>query len=97
VRTLFVSGLPLDVKPREVYLLFRSFKGYEGSLLKLTDKQPVAFVTFENKDCASDAKSELQGVQFDPDVSQTLRLEFAKSNTKVSKPVNRQSVLMSGE
>jgi hypothetical protein len=35
---LFVSGLPLDVKPRELYLLFRSFKDYEQSLLKLTGK-----------------------------------------------------------
>lgn len=100
VRTLFVSGLPIDVKPREVYLLFRSFKGYEGSLLKLTDKQgkpsPVAFVTFEGRSDAEDAKAALQGVRFDPDVSQTLRLEFAKSNTKVSKPVNRQGVLMTG-
>ena len=37
-----------------------------------------------------------QGVRFDPDISQTLRLEFAKSNTKVTKPVNKQSVLTSG-
>lgn len=28
----------------------------------------------------------LQGVRFDPDLPQTLRLEFAKSNTKVQKP-----------
>jgi hypothetical protein len=27
-----------------------------------------------------------QGVRFDPDLPQTLRLEFAKSNTKVQKP-----------
>ena len=27
-----------------------------------------------------------QGVRFDPDMPQTLRLEFAKSNTKVAKP-----------
>ena len=27
-----------------------------------------------------------QGVKFDPDLPQTLRLEFAKSNTKVTKP-----------
>lgn len=27
-----------------------------------------------------------QGVRFDPDLPQTLRLEFAKSNTKVTKP-----------
>lgn len=26
VRTLFVSGLPIDVKPRELYLLFRGYK-----------------------------------------------------------------------
>lgn len=34
-------------------------------------------------------------MRFDPDVSQTLRLEFARSNTKVSKPVNKQAVLTS--
>ena len=28
----------------------------------------------------------LQGVRFDPDQPQTIRLEFAKSNTKVTKP-----------
>ena len=27
VRTLFVSGLPSDVKQRELHLLFRAFKG----------------------------------------------------------------------
>uniref|UniRef100_A0A8D0CKP9 RNA-binding protein with multiple splicing-like n=1 Tax=Scleropages formosus TaxID=113540 RepID=A0A8D0CKP9_SCLFO len=42
VRTLFVSGLPVDIKPRELYLLFRPFKGYEGSLIKLTSKQVSA-------------------------------------------------------
>nr|XP_048312518.1 RNA-binding protein with multiple splicing isoform X4 [Myodes glareolus] len=64
VRTLFVSGLPLDIKPRELYLLFRPFKGYEGSLIKLTSKQ---------------------GIRFDPEIPQTLRLEFAKANTKMAK------------
>jgi hypothetical protein len=38
VRTLFVSGLPMDAKPRELYLLFRSYPGYESSLLKVTNK-----------------------------------------------------------
>ncbi|XP_041443450.1 RNA-binding protein with multiple splicing 2 isoform X1 [Xenopus laevis] len=64
VRTLFVSGLPIDIKPRELYLLFRPFKGYEGSLIKLTSKQ---------------------GIRFDPENPQTLRLEFAKANTKMAK------------
>jgi len=91
VRTLFVSGLPMDAKPRELYLLFRAYKGYEGSLLKVTGKNgkttsPVGFVTFNSRCAAEGAKQDLQGVKFDPDLPQTLRLEFAKSNTKVTKP-----------
>jgi len=92
VRTLFVSGLPMDTKPRELYLLFRAYEGYEGSLLKVTSKNgktssPVGFVTFQTRAGAEAAKQDLQqGVRFDPDLPQTIRLEFAKSNTKVSKP-----------
>uniref|UniRef100_A0AAR2LXR3 RRM domain-containing protein n=1 Tax=Pygocentrus nattereri TaxID=42514 RepID=A0AAR2LXR3_PYGNA len=59
VRTLFVSGLPTDIKPRELYLLFRPFKGYEGSLIKLTSKQPVGFVTFDSRSGAEAAKNAL--------------------------------------
>lgn len=91
VRTLFVSGLPMDAKPRELYLLFRGYKGYETSLLKVTSKDgksasPVGFVTFSTRAGAEAAKLDLQGVRFDPDLPQPIRLEFAKSNTKVSKP-----------
>merc|ERR1712029_1300532 len=92
VRTLFVSGLPMDTKPRELYLLFRPYEGYEGSLLKVTSKNgktssPVGFETFSSRASAEAAKQDLQqGVRFDPDLPQTIRLEFAKSNTKVSKP-----------
>ncbi|XP_065063767.1 uncharacterized protein LOC135690203 isoform X10 [Rhopilema esculentum] len=92
VRTLFVSGLPMDVKPREIYLLFRSFPGYQGSLLKITGKEgkktsPVAFVTFGSRVQGETAKSALHGVRFDPELPTTLRIEFAKANTKVAKPV----------
>ncbi|XP_061815203.1 RNA-binding protein with multiple splicing-like isoform X4 [Nerophis lumbriciformis] len=85
VRTLFVSGLPLDIKPRELYLLFRPFKGYEGSLIKFTSKQPVGFVSFDSRSEAEAAKNALNGVRFDPEIPQTLRLEFAKANTKMAK------------
>ncbi|XP_065808785.1 RNA-binding protein, mRNA-processing factor 2a isoform X1 [Labrus bergylta] len=85
VRTLFVSGLPVDIKPRELYLLFRPFKGYEGSLIKLTSKQPVGFVTFDSRTGAEAAKNSLNGIRFDPESPQTLRLEFAKANTKMAK------------
>jgi len=86
VRTLFVSGLPMDTKPREIYLMFRGFTGYQGSLLKLTGKEPVAFVTFENREQAEGTKLELQGVRFDPELPTTIRIEFAKANTKAAKP-----------
>ncbi|XP_009884109.1 PREDICTED: RNA-binding protein with multiple splicing, partial [Charadrius vociferus] len=68
VRTLFVSGLPLDIKPRELYLLFRPFKGYEGSLIKLTSKQVGAA-----RNGASIPHHALQGIRFDPEIPQTLR------------------------
>ncbi|EGT51125.1 hypothetical protein CAEBREN_29517 [Caenorhabditis brenneri] len=91
VRTLFVSGLPMDAKPRELYLLFRGCRGYEGALLKMTSKNgkptsPVGFVTFLTQQDAQDAKKLLQGVRFDPECAQVLRLELAKSNTKVARP-----------
>lgn len=65
VRTLFVSGLPMDAKPRELYLLFRAYEGYEGSLLKVTSKNgktasPVGFVTFSTRSGAEAAKQDLQ-------------------------------------
>jgi hypothetical protein len=39
----------------------------------------------------SHAHTRTQGVRFDPDLPQTIRLEFAKSNTKVSKPKQQNS------
>lgn len=87
VRTLFVGGLPMDTRPREIYLMFRKFNGYQGSILKVQGKEgktasPVAFVTFENRLQAEVAKSELHGVRFDETVPRTLKIEFARSNTK---------------
>uniref|UniRef100_A0A672MZB6 RNA-binding protein with multiple splicing-like n=1 Tax=Sinocyclocheilus grahami TaxID=75366 RepID=A0A672MZB6_SINGR len=84
VRTLFVSGLPTDIKPRELYLLFRPFKGYEGSLIKLTSKQPVGFVTFDSRSGAEAAKNALN-VRNQCTSHLSLRLEFAKANTKMAK------------
>uniref|UniRef100_A0A674DNR9 RNA binding protein, mRNA processing factor 2 n=1 Tax=Salmo trutta TaxID=8032 RepID=A0A674DNR9_SALTR len=84
VRTLFVSGLPVDIKPRELYLLFRPFKGPFVSVFSPLF-QPVGFVTFDNRTGAEAAKNALNGIRFDPECPQTLRLEFAKANTKMAK------------
>ncbi|CAG5123467.1 unnamed protein product, partial [Candidula unifasciata] len=73
--------------------------GFETGLLKIMDKNiitdndnyPVGFVTFRSRTAAEMAMQDLQGVRFDPDLPQTLRLEFAKSNTKVTKPKQASS------
>jgi len=79
--------LPLDIKQRELYLLFRSYEGYEGSIVRITSKAgkppaPVGFVTFTSRATADKARLSLQGVKFDPFDSIPLRLEFARANTK---------------
>lgn len=70
VKTLFVSGLPSNVREREIYLLFRGCKGYEGCVLNTTGKQPVCFVVFKSHKAALKAMEQLQvrstqGVQVD--------------------------------
>ncbi|CAI2732763.1 unnamed protein product [Schistosoma spindalis] len=65
--------------------------GYLSSTLKPAGKNgkltaPVGFVTFESREQAEEAMAKLQGVKFDPDGNQHMRLEFARSNTKVTKP-----------
>ncbi|CDW55905.1 protein couch potato [Trichuris trichiura] len=93
VRTLFVSGLPLDTKPRELYLLFRGCQGYESSLLKVTQKSsskltaPIGFVTFTSRQSAEEARLMMQARSIGEagNLPQAIRLEFARSNTKVSR------------
>ncbi|MEQ2311050.1 hypothetical protein AMECASPLE_015604, partial [Ameca splendens] len=46
---------------------------------------PVGFVSFDSRSEAEAAKNALNGVRFDPEIPQTLRLEFAKANTKMAK------------
>ncbi|GFO31621.1 protein couch potato [Plakobranchus ocellatus] len=90
-----ITKLYIDIRITNLHIDIRISKlridGYEGSLLKITNKNgkntsPVGFVTFSSRMAAETAKQDLQGVRFDPDLPQTLRLEFAKSNTKVTKP-----------
>ena len=64
--------------------------GFESAVLKLPPQKPgkvypiapVAFVTFQRKCDAQIAIDKLQGEKFDDEYATTLRLEFAKSNTK---------------
>ncbi|KAL0711180.1 hypothetical protein Bca4012_018158 [Brassica carinata] len=83
VRTLFVAGLPEDVKPREIYNLFREFPGYETSHLRTSDgAKPFAFAVFSDLQSALAVMNALNGMVFDLEKHSTLYIDLAKSNPK---------------
>ncbi|XP_020534056.1 U2 small nuclear ribonucleoprotein B'' isoform X2 [Jatropha curcas] len=84
INTLFVSGLPDDVKPREIHNLFRRRPGFDSCQLKYTGRgnQVVAFATFFNHQSAIAAMHSLNGVKFDPQTGSTLHIELARSNSR---------------
>lgn len=84
INTLFVSGLPDDVKPREIHNLFRRRPGFDSCQLKYTGRgnQVVAFATFFNHQTAVAALHALNGVKFDPQTGSILHIELARSNSR---------------
>ncbi|GMI76898.1 hypothetical protein HRI_001359000 [Hibiscus trionum] len=90
VRTLFIAGLPEDIKPREIYNLFREFPGYESSHLRSPDScqnsQPFAFAVFSDQQSALAAMQALNGMVFDLEKGSTLFIDFAKSNSRSKHP-----------
>ncbi|THU46957.1 hypothetical protein C4D60_Mb09t10420 [Musa balbisiana] len=57
VRTLFIAGLPDDVKPREIYNLFHEFPGYQSAQLRRSGQssQAYAFTVFTDQQSALSA------------------------------------------
>ncbi|XP_057971929.1 uncharacterized protein LOC131160339 isoform X2 [Malania oleifera] len=84
VRTLFIAGLPEDVKPREIYSLFREFPGFESSHLRTPTEtsQPFAFAVFVDQQSAITAMQALNGMVFDLEKGSTLYIDLAKSNSR---------------
>ncbi|XP_048427292.1 RNA-binding protein L isoform X2 [Pyrus x bretschneideri] len=84
LRTLFIAGLSEDVKPREIYNLFREFPGYESSHLRTpTGKsQPFAFAVFLDQQSAIGAMHALNGMVFDLEKGSKLYIDLAKSNSR---------------
>ncbi|KAF8377581.1 hypothetical protein HHK36_030963 [Tetracentron sinense] len=84
VRTLFIAGLPEDVKPREIYNLFREFPGYHSSQLRsqTNSSQAFAFAVFMDQQSAVTAMRELNGLMFDLEKESTLYIDLAKSNSR---------------
>ncbi|XAR49950.1 hypothetical protein NMG60_11004137 [Bertholletia excelsa] len=84
INTLFVSGLPDDIKAREIHNLFRRRPGFDSCQLKYTGRgnQVVAFATFVNHQSAVVALHALNGVKFDPQTGSILHIELARSNSR---------------
>ncbi|CAH9088593.1 unnamed protein product [Cuscuta europaea] len=87
IRTVFVSGLPDDVKAREIHNLFRRRPGFESCQLKYTGRgdQVVAFANFVDHQSAMGVLHSLNGVKFDPQTGSTLHIELARSNSRRTK------------
>lgn len=60
MRTIFISGLPDDVKERELQNLLRWLPGYEASQVNYKGEKPMGFALFSNGQFAIAAKDTLQ-------------------------------------
>ncbi|KAK4395003.1 Cell wall integrity protein scw1 [Sesamum angolense] len=60
LRTIFISGLPEDVKERELQNLLRWLPGYEASQVNFKGEHPMGFALFATAQHALAAKDALQ-------------------------------------
>ncbi|KAG0493890.1 hypothetical protein HPP92_004884 [Vanilla planifolia] len=84
IKTLFISGLPDDVKAREIHNLFRHHRGFSSCQLKYTGRgnEVVAFAMFINHQSAIAALGALNGTIFDPETRAVIHIELARSNSR---------------
>ncbi|KAG9455983.1 hypothetical protein H6P81_000491 [Aristolochia fimbriata] len=87
VRTIFISGLPQDVKERELQNLLRWLPGYEASQVNFKGEQPMGFALFSTAQLAMAAKDALQDMLFDAELKSVLHTEMAKKNLFVKRGV----------
>ncbi|KAK7293966.1 hypothetical protein RJT34_16849 [Clitoria ternatea] len=85
VRTIFITGLPEDVKERELQNLLRWLPGFEASQLNFKAEKPMGFALFSTPHQALAAKDILQDMLFDPDTNSVLHTEMAKKNLFVKR------------
>uniref|UniRef100_A0A7N0RGT8 RRM domain-containing protein n=1 Tax=Kalanchoe fedtschenkoi TaxID=63787 RepID=A0A7N0RGT8_KALFE len=80
IRTIFIAGLPEDVKERELQNLLRWFPGYEASQVTVKGEHPMGFALFSTPHYAVSARDTLQDLVFDVDAKSVLHTEMAKKN-----------------
>lgn len=82
LKTLFVSGLPIDITERELFHIFNRCAGFEDCRLQIKTSSPVAFVSFFSGTDASKALNQMNGYSLDPENQRQMRCEMAKANMK---------------
>ncbi|GMQ07883.1 hypothetical protein ACSBR2_043172 [Camellia fascicularis] len=87
VRTIFISGLPEDVKERELQNLLRWLPGYEASQVNFKGEHPMGFALFTTPPFAIAAKDALQEMVFDAESKSVLHTEMAKKNLFVKRGI----------
>ncbi|XVF23006.1 hypothetical protein REPUB_Repub13aG0000600 [Reevesia pubescens] len=87
VRTIFITGLPEDVKERELQNLLRWLPGYESSQVNYKGEKPMGFALFSSAQLAIAAKDALQEMVFDAESKSVLHIEMAKKNLFVKRGI----------
>ncbi|KAL8139276.1 hypothetical protein V2J09_005297 [Rumex salicifolius] len=87
VRTIFISGLPPDVKERELQNMLRWLPGYEASQVNFKGEHPMGFALFSTAQSAHAAKDALQEMMFDAESKAVLHTEMAKKNLFVKRGI----------
>lgn len=87
VRTIFISGLPEDVKERELQNLLRWLPGYEASQVNYKGEHPMGFALFSTPEFAHATKDVLQNLVFDAESKSVLHTEMAKKNLFIKRGI----------
>lgn len=87
IRTIFISGLPEDVKERELLNLLRWLPGYEASQVNFKGEHPMGFALFSTPQFAIAAKDALQDMVYDAESKIVLHTEMAKKNLFVKRGI----------
>jgi hypothetical protein len=87
LRTIFIAGLPDDVKERELLNLLRWLPGYEASQVNFKGEKPMGFALFSTAQFAMAAKDTLQHMVFDAESKSVIHTEMAKKNLFVKRGI----------
>jgi len=89
-RTLYCSGFPLDITPREIDFLFQFQPGFVYAKLVDGGKVPIVFITFDTHDQAEACRKLMHGSKLDPNSNVEFRLELAKSTRHTAPPTRKR-------